>query len=365
LLLVTCKCIALSLSVNIHIGKQVANHYFIQQYLQEEYVHGGVGGTDAEKILLESGFTAIYFPQHWNFSVVAKLKRLIFLFKSFFSIKNRSVVVFLFPVYATMNRILISWLSRKKNVHTVCFIADIDGIKDGDEVLLKREIKFFRRFRNFIVHNERMRAWVNEHVSSSSQIATIEFFDFLTSPVEQLRDISCEIVFAGNLEKSSFLEQLHLLKAKSPLLHFHLYGEGKTDNVTRQANTTWHGVEKPGNLPQKLEGSFGLIWDGKSIDMPAGSHGIYMQYISHHKLSLYIVSKLPLIAPETSAAATLIRKYNIGFTVTNLYEIEDKIKKLSSAEYKQMQLNMGPLAEKISKGKCLGRAIGELLERLS
>ena len=89
-----------------------------------------------------------------------------------------------------------------------------------------------------------------------------------------------------------------------------------------------------------------------------------MQYITHHKLSLYIISKLPIIVPATAASAPLIAKYNIGFAINNLFEIEDKIKRLSVEEYRQMQLNMDPLAEKISKGQCLGNAIDEIMKRL-
>ena len=115
-------------------------------------MHGGVGLIDAEKILLSRGFQPILFPYHYSFSVKAKLARIFFLFKMFLAIKKNSVVFFLYPVYAGMNMVLLKWLD-KKNVRIVCYIADIDGIKDGNELLLKKEISFFKRFKYFIVHN--------------------------------------------------------------------------------------------------------------------------------------------------------------------------------------------------------------------
>src|SRR5689334_14407432 len=137
--------------------------YFVQQYMQENYQHGGAGFVDAEKILLSQGFQPIFFPHHYGFSLRAKFDRLLFFFKTLFAIKRNSVVIFLFPVYARINLLLIKWLS-KKNVKIVCYIADIDGIKDGDQKLLRKEISFFKRFKFFIVHNERMRDWLHKNV---------------------------------------------------------------------------------------------------------------------------------------------------------------------------------------------------------
>lgn len=336
--------------------------YFIQQYAQEEYMHGGIGGTDAEKILLAKGFEPVFFPHHDGFSFWAKLSRLFFLIKMFSRIKKGSVIVFLFPVYAKMNRLLLNRLEKKRNVQLICFIADINGLKDGNENLLQKEVVFFRRFRFFIVHNEKMKQWLHDYVAHDCAVSSIEFFDFLTPPVSFSKDVTPDIVFAGNLAKSVFLEKLYLLDKDHPSLHFHLYGAGHTDAMIAQKNVTYHGIEKPYKLPGKLNGSFGLLWDGDSIDLPGGSLGHYMQYISHHKLSLYILSKLPVIVPVTAASAPLIEKYKIGFAVNDLFEIENKIKNLAPGEYRQMQTNMEPLAEKISKGQCLGNAIDELVK---
>ncbi len=337
--------------------------YFIQQYTQQEYLHGGVGYSDAEEILTTNGFEPVLFPYHTDFSLWAKFSRFFFLLKIFFAIKKGSVVVFLFPVYARMNKLLLKLLRRKK-VRLICFITDIDGIKDDDEKLLQKEIQFFKQHRYFMVHNEKMKEWLHQNVSVNCIAESIDFFDFLTEPVTKERNISFDIVFAGNLEKSLFLNDLHLLEKDNPSLHFRLYGKGQTKVMLAQKNVTYHGIENPHMLPAKLDGSFGLVWDGDSIDRPEGGFGIYMQYISHHKLSLYILSKLPIIVPATAGSAPLVEKYNIGFAVNDLYEIEKKINGISPDEYHQMQINMIPLAEKISKGECLGNAINQLMKQL-
>lgn len=334
--------------------------YFVQQFLQEEYLHGGVGGTDAEKILKAKGFSPVLFPGHDSFSFRTKIKRLFFLFKTLQGIKEGDVIIFLFPVYALVNRLLLNRLARRKDIKIICFIADINGLKDGYPAILREEIRFFRQFGHFIVHNDNMKEWVLKSVAPRVRISTIEFFDFLVKPTERIPEPSFEIVFAGNLQKSPFIDQLHLLQKTNPSLKFLLYGHREAEYLN-QENASWLGVEKPYELPAKLRGSFGLLWDGDSIDKPAGSLGDYMQYISHHKLSLYIISKLPVIVPESGAAAALVKKYNIGFTINSLYDIEEKVKALSPDEYRQMQNNMQPLAKKISEGECLGGAVDELL----
>jgi hypothetical protein len=339
---------------------QQGKKYFIRQYSQEQYVHGGIGYVDAEKILLAEGYEPISLPHQDQFSLKAKINRLLYTVRMVFTIKKDSVVVFLFPVYAMMNRLLLRLLSAK-GVKLVCFITDINGLKDGDSKRLKKDIRFFRRFRYFIVHNEKMKQWLDGIVPGNHS-ASIEFFDFLAHNLTVINTFSHNIIFAGNLGKSTFLEKLYLLKEKCPSVQFNLYGQGQTEAMTSQDNVNWRGVENPYELPLKLKGGFGLLWDGDSIDKPGGSLGHYMQYISHHKLSLYIISRLPVIVPAIAASAALVDKYRIGFSVNSLYELEERLKSISIPEYQQMQNNMSRLAQKISRGGCLREALAEIME---
>jgi len=138
-------------------------------------------------------------------------------------------------------------------------------------------------------------------------------------------------------------------------------GPGITQKMIKQRCVFFKGIFSPYDLPSQIEGSFGLVWDGDSIDGPGGSLGHYMQYISHHKLSLYILSGLPLIVPSFAGSASLIEKYKIGFTISTLHELSEKIEGLAYDQYQEMIRNMKPLAEKISRGQCLVDALDELM----
>ena len=332
--------------------------FYINAYPNDEVFHGGIGNIDIEKILAASGFEPITFSYHFTFTVKAKLARFIYLLRMLLILPAGSIVIYQFPLYAKMHKLLVQGL-LKKRVKVFCFIADINGLKDGDNILLQHEVNELKKHKYFIVHNHNMAHWINKLVAGA-RTSEIEFFDFLSTPVRSDRKKSKAIVFAGNLEKSKFLEKLNLIK--DPQLRFQLYGAGVTKKMLDQDGVLYKGVFAPYALPAQLEGSFGLVWDGDSIEGPGGSLGNYMQYISHHKLSLYILSGLPLIVPSFAGSASLVEKYNIGFTINSLDEISRKIEELQEMDYQQMIRNMQPLALKISSGQCLLEALGQLMD---
>lgn len=332
--------------------------FFLQEYLSNKAVfHGGIGCIDIERVLLAQGFRAIIFPHHDGFSIAAKWARFMFLAKCLAGIPPHSVVVFQLPMYVTLHRLLIKWLRYRKNTLTlVCCVTDIDGLKDADPELLKKELSFLRNTTHLIVHNNSMKDWVVQHIPQAS-VAQLEFFDFLALPQEVPRSISKEIVFAGNLSKSGFLNQLQEVEKS---LRFNIYGEKEFLKRELPENVQYKGQFEPYALPQKLQGSFGLVWDGDSIMGLAGVFGEYARFISPHKLSLYIISALPVICHKDSAAAALVLKYGIGFTITSLHQISAIIKSLEEEQYVQMMENCKKLAKKITTGGCLIAALKDL-----
>src|SRR5690349_17051501 len=106
------------------------NCFYVEEYPSENIFHGGIGNMDAEKIFLELGFRALVFPHRQNFSFRAKCERLVFLIKTLSSLPSGSIIIYQFPLYATLDRWLIHALSRRKKFTLICFITDIDGLKD-------------------------------------------------------------------------------------------------------------------------------------------------------------------------------------------------------------------------------------------
>ena len=76
----------------------------------------------------------------------------------------------------------------------------------------------------------------------------------------------------------------------------------------RGKNVKYCGQYKPEELPEKLEGGFGLVWDGDDLGACTGVFGEYMKYNNPHKTSLYLASGLPVIIWEKAAMAKYIEK---------------------------------------------------------
>lgn len=332
--------------------------YFIKQYSFEQYQHGGVGYSDIETILQRNNYTPIEFPDHNDTGPIAKFRRFLFLYRGLRRLPPHAEVVFLYPAYARIIQHFIHKLSKRKDIKLICIIGDIDGIKDDDTLQLKQEIRELKKFRHFIVHNKGMADWLTNHVGQVNY-GTLRFFDFLTQPVINNRAKAYTIAFAGNLNKSSFVHRLPGITTKQPALHFHIYGPGEKPLVPGK-NISYEGSYPPYQMPSLLKGSFGLIWDGPNADQMKGSFASYMPYMTHHKLSLYILAGLPVIAAGISASGQLVTQYQIGITINSLTELQQAIDSITPAQYETMIDNMRPLARAISEGKNLLSALKEI-----
>lgn len=107
-------------------------------------------------------------------------------------------------------------------------------------------------------------------------------------------------------------------------------------------------------LPNVIEGHFGLIWEGEYDANPEDN---YMCVNNPHKLSMYIVAGLPIIAWNKSAAARFIETNGIGLTVDTLDEVDKCVKEISPAKYSDMVNNCLAIRERLVHGDYLRNAL--------
>ena len=319
--------------------------YYLAQYGHLEFMHGGISYVDIETIFRREGWIPITLTGDADKGFFSKLKRIAHFVRWLSAVKRDDTVIFLFPVYARLYRLLSRALVYR-GARVVPLIGDLDGVRDGNAVLDKAEAAFLAQFPTMIVQTPML--WLLKE--RLPEVKAIEFpcFDYLAPPAANHRALSGDVVFAGNLAKSKFL--LHLGQLVASDMRFVLYGPDLPETVERFPNCLYRGVVNPHDLPGMIEGSFGLVWDGDSINGLEGSDGLYNRFNITHKFSLYVLSGLPVIAHSGSGAARLIEEYQIGFTVDSLAMIPEKIKALPKESYELMRSNMKGLALRISEG---------------
>jgi hypothetical protein len=300
-----------------------------------------------------------------------KVPNLLSLFKRFSllfaSLKKGDIVLLQYPLLGVNH--LIKWIVaflRLKGCRMICLVHDLDSLRQVHHAwTLDQEVSRLSAFDLVIVHNVQMKALLQEN-GMRTATSCLELFDYLL-PENVLEEIFIKgdsrgergtpgktIVFAGNLAKSEFVELLPAL----PALRFRLYGPGYAGQSTEQLQ--WAGVYDAGELPSKIIGDFGLIWDGNEIDRCSGNLGNYLKYNNPHKASLYLLAQLPLLAPKDTAIGNFIEAHAIGLTVNSLFELPELISNLPDPEYLSMKSNIKGIARKIASGAFLKQALETL-----
>lgn len=329
------------------VSKTIDTYYLAESYSSNLHT-ASIVRKDNEKILAGEGFAELKFRHVKEGSVIVKWRRLNELVKLVLSVKKNSLVVFHLPLLANAYGMLLKMLG-KRGVKTAAVIIDIDGLRYRDENILKKEIAVLKQFTYIIAHNSAMKNFLEQYIDTG-KIYTIELFDYPAGQEVLEKNLPGTVCFAGNFEKAGFVNELD----KLPGVHFNLYGPSFT--LTGKKNISYKGSFTPHELPQKLEGSFGLVWDGSSIN----TCDDYLRYNNPHKLSLYIAAGMPVIVWEKSAVAKLVLENNIGITINSLQELGDKIKAMPVEEYNRMKQNTGTLRRQLIKGDFLRTAITAL-----
>ncbi|HVK49027.1 MAG TPA: hypothetical protein VM488_14300 [Pseudobacter sp.] len=339
-------------------NKRPHTKYFIREHLQEPYQNGGIGYTDAERILAAENYQPLFLPCHFSFSLLSKIRRLLYLIRIFITLPSGAIVVFLLPQYATMNRWLVAMLGWRHSIKRVALLGDINGVKHNDPDLLQKELRAYRQYDFLIVHNQWMKDWVQRQLPGS-RCTMINFFDFLAEP--NIYPVQQEhiIAYAGNLQEGLFLNSVKTLLNTNPSILFRVYGQPYTSQMAEQPNLEYMGTSEPYALPAKLKASYGLVWYGGSLDHVAGNIGPYLSIISPHKASLYLLCGIPLIVPAHTAIAGLVLQHKLGIVISNLHEIQSAMDFVSAEEYASMCKNVKVMAASVAAGQGLRMALHE------
>ena len=255
-------------------------------------------------------------------------------------------VIMQYPFYFNpiLKKVLRESLGKNE---AVLLIHDVNALRSFQEVDIKAEIDELNLAKAVIVHNDIMGNALQK-LGLKVPWISLELFDYLLPDIPQsVFSKGTTVAFAGNLGKSKFLRDVEVGTVG---LHFNLYGPGFKEDVIKWDNVSYKGSFPPDEVPFRLEGNFGLIWDGTDIKTCDGPTGTYMKYNNPHKLSLYIAAGLPVIVWKQAAIADFVTSHKIGIAVESLTDVAERIRALPDSGYNEMAKAVKTLQKDIVHG---------------
>ena len=323
----------------------------VSQYITTVANAGPKAKIDVEKILKDNFDANIYTNKllsEEDNSITHKLRKIVFGIKA---LRTKEIVIVQHPF--TRNKRILKLCKNK-----IAFIHDLDGLRMLDDKLLQEEIEVLNLFNGVIVHNVKMKKLLKEK-KLKSPIYVLELFDYITEESKSNKDRKLDnqinIVYTGNIErgKAAFLYQLENKKMK---FNINVYGTKEEEILNKKI--VYKGKMDANKLPNEMEGNIGLVWDGK-IDESDENVGLknYTKYNNPHKFSCYIAAGLPVIVWKKSAIADFVKKHNIGYVISNLYEINDINFK---EDYEIKRNNVEILSKKVREGYFTKKIIDQI-----
>lgn len=318
------------------ISSKYSSNFSVQNYA------GTKAPLDVENIAIGMGFERMFFKPKKN-QIIQQLSDLCFIMKCILMVKTGDVVLFQYPCIPPLLKALIC-LFNLRNINLIALIHDLDNVRYY-EGLKQSDIRTLNVCKHIIAHTEAMKQLlVNNGIKSNIEI--LGCFDYLVTKANTMeRHMSNDICFAGNPNKSPFIQHLG---SNMNDVHFICYGSKPSYDL---ASCCEYAGRFDANDVSAIRGSWGLVWDGDSIDALEGQFGKYQRYIAPHKFSLYLCCGIPVIVSSESAMAHLVKSSSIGLCVSSLQELPDILSSITEEEFQNILNNVKIYSEKVQKGE--------------
>ncbi len=340
----------------------------MKKYLLTEIPHNTLNAgykakNDIRTVLKYEGFSAVDVSESFKFDKIPEYFKLI---KNLLSLEKGAELIIQWPIYSFFNsKFMPLFLSvlEKKEFKIILVIHDLESVRfASDEKSAELEKKILDLSQKIIVHNDSMKVFLCERFGiGAKKLVSLGIFDYLCDEVLRERNLNDGVCLAGNLDpnKSGYIYRLGSLEAVS----LNIYG-GNFDEKSASKSINYKGSFQPHELPQNLEGAFGLVWDGNSADTCEGITGQYLKINNPHKTSLYLASGLPVIIWNEAALSPFIEKNHLGFSVSNLSEIKEKLDAMTQEDYTIMLSNVKKIGAHLRRGSFIKGAAQKCEEEI-
>lgn len=278
------------------------------------------------------------------------------------TIKN-SIIFIQYPFSATglHPRFIINRLRLNGN-KIILLVHDIESIRHISSKSASADKYILANSDISILHSSAMINIAKKFAPKGKYIA-LEFFDYksnlnLPTPSD-LRNI--KLIFAGNLAKSDFLNEIdkvHFTKQ----FQLYLYGLASTHLKTSE-NVIYKGTFDAEKF-ENVEGNWGLVWDGTSVDSCIGNFGEYQRLNAPFKFSFYLAAKRPVVVWSHAAMAEYVKKYHLGIAVEHINDIPKVVATLTDYELEQIKRGVEYASAEVRSGNKLRTALEQALNIL-
>lgn len=355
-------------------------NYYCTKHIKKGETAGSKAPTDISNIADSKGFKPLVFATSKRIPENIYARRFKALFsgidnwhKIYRQIKNDSYIIIQHPnegIY--VSRHYIDICKNRKRAHFIVLIHDLDSIRGNlnlknQQQLSKRnniaDYEILNKCELIISHNESMSDFLIKMGIDKSKIINLGIFDYLVKgEVPKYREFEKSVTIAGNLMPGKCKYLYKLLEDKTRKFTVHLYGPGFEDNG--YSNAVYHGSFPSDTLPTHLDGGFGLVWDGDSVESCTGNSGEYLRYNNPHKTSLYLASNMPILVWNEAAIKSFVEINHVGVGINSLNDINVFFDRLTESNYCKMQEAARLSGEKIRDGYYCKHAIDEVLLRI-
>ena len=281
-----------------------------------------------------------------------------------FTIKAGDIVLLQYPVKKYFA--FLCHIAKCRGAQTIALIHDLGSFRRR-KLTVEKEINRLMKADYVIASNGMMKQWLTEH-GYSHPLGQLDLFDYRSTAENKTLIPSSNgqfrLVYAGALamRKNAFL--LELAKKELPY-ELHIFGN-RSGLPTLQDNTRiiFHPFTPADEFISNVEGDFGLVWDGDSLDSCTGNFGEYLRWNSPHKVSFYIRAGLPILIWKHAAVAPILEAEGIGIGIESLADLPTILNGMTNERMNAMRENVRRVSDQLRNGHFLQRALQQAIETL-
>lgn len=295
--------------------------------------------------------------------VVSFVRNLMGIIRMSFKVQSGDIILLQYPVKKYFS--LICRIAHHRGAKTIALIHDL-GCMRRKKLTEQQEINRLMYADAVIASNAVMMQWLKDK-GYSKMLDYLGLHDYLSDSVSPppVPHSPLKVVYAGTLamRKNAFLMEMAKQVNNYELV---VYGNHKDlPHLQTGGHIKVNPFLSADRFIREVEGDFGLVWDGDSLDTCSGHFGEYLRWNTPHKVSFYIRAGLPIIVWRQSAVAPIVQQEGIGICIDSIEELNDLLPSITPEQLSEMHQRVAIVSSRMAHGDYLKEAVYRILNKNS